>query len=66
MIDSKHEGESNMQANINNNRSALFVNEEDQTTNEDILASRVKEGRDSDEDLRIALFRKIKLELSAA
>ena len=57
-----------MMANSTNNRSKLFVNdadEEDKKPEQDILASRANAETDSSE-LKIKLFRKIKIELNAA
>lgn len=61
-------GVNNMMANSTNNRSKLFVNdadEEDKKPEQDILASRANAETDSSE-LKIKLFRKIKIELNAA
>lgn len=55
--------------NTSNNRSKLFVNDDGDESNidekKDILAARAK-SEQAENDLRIALFRKVKLELSAA
>ena len=54
--------------NTSNNRSKLFVNDDGDESNidekKDILAARAK-SEQAENDLRIALFRKVKLELSA-
>lgn len=54
--------------NVNNNRSKLFVNDDGNNMEEqkDILAARAKKEVKPAYDLRIALFRKVKLELDAA
>ncbi|NQY79883.1 MAG: hypothetical protein HRT47_06185 [Candidatus Caenarcaniphilales bacterium] len=55
--------------NVNNNRSKLFVNDdgtEDVEEQKDILAARAKDEDKPVDDLKIAFFRKVKLELSAA
>jgi hypothetical protein len=57
-----------MMTNSTNNRSKLFVNDaddEDNKTEEDILASRANAEIETS-DLKIKLFRKVKIELSAA
>jgi hypothetical protein len=57
-----------MMANSTNNRSKLFVNDADDEDNkpeQDILASRANAEIDASE-LKIKLFRKIKIELNAA
>jgi hypothetical protein len=61
-------GVNNMMTNSANNRSKLFVSDADDENNkpeEDILASRANAKTDASE-LKIKLFRKIKIELSAA
>jgi hypothetical protein len=61
-------GANNMMTNSTSNRSKLFINDADDENNkpeEDILASRANAKIDASE-LKIKLFRKIKLELSAA
>ncbi len=57
-----------MMTNVNNNRSKLFVNDDGNNMEEqkDILAARAKKEVKPAYDLRIALFRKVKLELDAA
>ena len=57
-----------MMTNVNNNRSKLFVNDDGNNMEEqkDILAARAKKEVKPAYDLRIALFRKVKLELNAA
>jgi len=61
-------GEQTM-TNTSNNRSKHFVNDDGDESNidekKDILAARAK-SEQAGNDLRIALFRKVKLELSAA
>jgi len=55
-----------MMTNPANNRSKLFVNDDDNLKpEEDILATRANAKTEASE-LKIKLFRKIKLELSAA
>ena len=57
-----------MMTNSANNRSKLFLSDADDKNNkteEDVLASRAHTETDASE-LKIKLFRKIKLELSAA
>ena len=55
-----------MMTNSANNRSKLFVNDDDNLKpEEDILATRANAKTEASE-LKIKLFRKIKLELSAA
>ena len=57
-----------MMANSTNDRSKLFVNDADDEDNkpeQDILASRANAETDASE-LKIKLFRKIKIELNAA
>jgi hypothetical protein len=57
-----------MMTNSANNRSKLFVSDADDENNkpeEDILASRANAKTDTSE-LKMKLFRKIKIELSAA
>jgi hypothetical protein len=61
-------GADDMMANSTNNRSKLFVNDADDEDNkpeQDILASRANAETDASE-LKIKLFRKIKIELNAA
>jgi hypothetical protein len=61
-------GADDMIANSTNNRSKLFVNDADDEDNkpeQDILASRANAETDASE-LKIKLFRKIKIELNAA
>jgi hypothetical protein len=61
-------GVNNMMANSTNNRSKLFVSDADDENNkieEDILASRANAETETS-DLKIKLFRKVKIELSAA
>ena len=57
-----------MMTNSTNNRSKLFVSDaddEDNKTEEDILASRANAEIETS-DLKIKLFRKVKIELSEA
>lgn len=62
----KKVGVNNMMTNSANNRSKLFVNDDDNLKpEEDILATRANAKTEASE-LKIKLFRKIKLELSAA
>jgi hypothetical protein len=61
-------GVENIMTNSTNNRSKLFITDADDENNkpeEDILASRANTKADTSE-LKIKLFRKIKLELCAA
>lgn len=61
-------GVENIMTNSTNNRSKLFITDADDENNkpeEDILASRANTKADASE-LKIKLFRKIKLELCAA
>jgi hypothetical protein len=61
-------GVENIMTNSTNNRSKLFITDADDENNkpeEDVLASRANTKADASE-LKIKLFRKIKLELCAA
>ena len=61
-------GADNIMTNSTNNRSKLFVNDADDENSkpeQDILASRANAETDSS-DLKMKLFRKIKIELNAA